>query len=122
MERNWTEILNLVLGVPVFGVLLILVMMRKVVPGWLLTRQEEECSKRVIDLKEGYQREITILRERLDKANRDEDDAREQMRELGERAYREMVPTIVRANDSLKATQDLLQEIAIRASRGNHEP
>jgi len=118
---GWAEVLNIVLGVPVFGILLVLVMMRKIVPGWLLTRQDEECARCKADLKEGYLREIALLKERLERVSQDEDDARAQVHELGERAYRELVPTIVRANDSLRATQDLLREIAIRAGRGSHE-
>ena len=121
-STGWTEILNIVLGVPVFGILLILVMMRKIVPGWMLTRQEEECSKRIAELREGYEREIVSLKATLDRVSADKDEARGQVHELGERAYRELVPTIVRANDSLRATQDLLREIAIRANRGSHEP
>jgi len=119
---GWAEALNILLGVPVFGVLLILVMARKIIPGWMLTRQEEESKQRVLDLREGYEREILLLKTRLDRVTAAEDAAREQVHELGERAYRELVPTIVRANDSLRATQDLLREIAIRAGRGPHEP
>jgi len=122
MEQGLPDILNLVIGVPVFGVLLILVMMRKIVPGWMLTRQEEECTRRIAELREGYEREIVLLKSRLDKSNADEDEAREQIHELGERTYRELVPILVRANDSLRSTQDLLREITIRASRGSHEP
>lgn len=100
---DWTTV---VLGVPVFGVLLALVLLRKVVPGWALDDQQQAASERVADLRASYEREI---------ANRDATIAhlRAAQMELTNE-LRETGPTLVRANDGMRATQDLLREFLHR--------
>ncbi len=103
---DWTTLL---LGVPVFGVLLVLVLLRKVVPGWSLDDQKQAAAERVADLRAGYEREI---------ATRDAiiTHLREAQVELT-RELRETGPTLVRANDGMRATQDLLREFLHRRAR-----
>jgi capsid protein len=99
---------NVALGVPVVGALLVLVLLRKIVPGWALDDQKAAYEERIADMKAGYERQ-------LDAANRQNDQARADLAETA-RELRETTPVLVRANDALTATQDVLSEILRRGA------
>lgn len=100
---DWTGV---VLGVPVFGVLLVLVLLRKVVPGWSLDDQKEAAAERVADLRAGYEREIAVRDATIADLRAAQVELTKELRETG--------PTLVRANDGMRATQDLLREFLRR--------
>jgi hypothetical protein len=100
---DWT---NVVLGVPAFGALLALVLLRKVVPGWALDDQKQAAAERVADLRASYEREIAVRDATVADLRAAQVELTRELRETG--------PTLVRANDGMRATQDLLREFLHR--------
>jgi hypothetical protein len=114
-----TALVNIVLTAPLLATLIGLLVARKLVFGWVLDEAKATYESRSAEMKAGHAREIEEIRRSYERelAARDvvithvRADYAEISHEL-----RETGPTLVRANDGLRATQDLLREVLRRGS------
>lgn len=104
---NPATLVNVVLTAPLLATLIGLMVTRKVVFGWALDEQKRTAEAHAAEMRAGYERDVAARERWIAELRADLADANRELRET--------TPTLVRANDSLKQTQDLLREILRRS-------